>query len=109
VKSQESELWLRLARTPKLIDCVRSDWGFDGVLVKFKLEVEIADNRLLSTAEQSRRQSRADLMVANTLEGMKSWAYLGPLQGQYVRLPRAELPQQLLAAVEALHQERHHG
>src|SRR5207248_119316 len=39
VKSDVPELWLRLVRTPKLVDRIRTDWGFRGVLVKFKLEV----------------------------------------------------------------------
>src|SRR5438876_8169549 len=30
VKSDEPELWLRLARAPKLVDQVRSAWGFRG-------------------------------------------------------------------------------
>jgi phosphopantothenoylcysteine synthetase/decarboxylase len=102
LKSDEPELWLRLVRTPKLIDRVRSDWAFRGVLVKFKLEVDVSDERLLGIAEQSRRQSAADLMVANTLEGTESWAYLGPIAGTYHRLARQELPARLIGAVEEL-------
>jgi phosphopantothenoylcysteine synthetase/decarboxylase len=101
VKSDEPELWLRLVRTPKLIDRIRSDWNFEGILVKFKLEVGITDERLLEIAEQSRLHSHADLMVANTLEGSESWAYVGPLAGQYKQVPRAELPGQLISAVES--------
>ena len=33
VKSDEPELWLRLVRTPKLVDRFRTDWDFRGVLV----------------------------------------------------------------------------
>src|SRR5438876_10979147 len=47
VKSDEPELWLRLVRTPKLVDLIRTDWGFRGLLVKFKLEVGVTDERLL--------------------------------------------------------------
>jgi phosphopantothenoylcysteine synthetase/decarboxylase len=109
VKSDEPELWLRLVRTPKLIDRVRTDWGFAGLLVKFKLEVGVSDEQLLAIAEQSRQQSDADLMAANTLEGSQDWVYLGPLAGHYQRLGRKELPAALLAAVEQLHAERTHG
>src|SRR5262245_16394096 len=69
VKSDEAELWLRMVRAPKLVDRVRGDWRFRGVLVKFKLEVGLGDDQLLDVAERSRRHSDADLMVANTLEG----------------------------------------
>jgi phosphopantothenoylcysteine synthetase/decarboxylase len=109
VKSDEAELWLRLVRAPKLIDRVRTDWAFRGVLVKFKLEVGIDDEALRQTAERSRRQSGADLMVANTLEGSRSWALLGPVGGQYVRVGRAGLAARLLDEVERLHRGQGDG
>src|SRR5437773_2925488 len=88
VKSDEPELWLRLVRTPKLVDLMRTEWGFRGVLVKFKLEVGVGEAELLQIAERAREQSGADLMVANTLDGAPLWAYLGPLLGRYERTPR---------------------
>jgi phosphopantothenoylcysteine synthetase/decarboxylase len=101
VKSDEPELWLRLVRTPKLVDRIRTDWEFAGLLVKFKLEVGITEQELLAIAERSRNQSKADLMVANTLEGAGSWAYLGPIHGAYQRISRRELPEKLLTALES--------
>jgi phosphopantothenoylcysteine synthetase/decarboxylase len=100
VKSDEPELWLRLVRAPKLIDSVRRDWGFRGLLVKFKLEVGVSDEHLLAIAERSRISSLADLMVANTLEGANEWALLGPLGGRYQRVQRRELAERLLVAIE---------
>jgi phosphopantothenoylcysteine synthetase/decarboxylase len=105
VKSDVPELWLRLVRTPKLIDLVRSAWGFRGILVKFKLEVDVSEERLLDIAERSRCQSAADLMVANTLEGAGSWAYLGPVDGKYQRLARLDLARRLIDELERLHHE----
>jgi phosphopantothenoylcysteine synthetase/decarboxylase len=109
VKSDEPELWLRLVRTPKLIDRVRSDWGFHGLLVKFKLEVGLTLQQFQDIAERSRRQSTADLMVANTLEGSREWALLGPLEGKYLHVDRPDLAAKLLDALEKLHEERGHG
>jgi phosphopantothenoylcysteine synthetase/decarboxylase len=109
IKSDERELWLRLMRTPKLVDQVRRGWDFQGILVKFKLEVGMSDNGLLDIAEQSRQQSGADLMVANTLEGITSWAYLGPIEAGYERVQRQDLASRLIHAVEQLHKERAHG
>jgi phosphopantothenate---cysteine ligase (CTP) len=109
VKSDEPELWLRLVRTPKLVDAIRTAWGFQGILVKFKLEVGISDERLLDIAESSRRQSAADLMVANTLEGTASWAFLGPVAGKYNRIDRPQLAGRLLEELERLYWERTHG
>jgi phosphopantothenoylcysteine synthetase/decarboxylase len=109
VKSDEPELWLRLVRTPKLIDLVRKEWAFRGILVKFKLEVGIDDARLLNIAERSRQSSEADLMVANTLEGAQDFAFMGPIDGSYQRVSRSSLPARLLEAVERLSEERGHG
>jgi phosphopantothenate---cysteine ligase (CTP) len=109
VKSDAPELWLRLVRAPKLIDLMRNAWGFRGVLVKFKLEVGVSEERLLEVAERSRGHSSADLMVANTLEGAGYWAYLGPLHGQYERVSRKDLAGRLLEAIESLHRERSDG
>jgi phosphopantothenoylcysteine synthetase/decarboxylase len=100
VKSDEPELWLRLVRAPKLIDCIRRDWGFRGLLVKFKLEVGVSDEHLLTVAEHSRKHSAADLMVANTLEGASEWAFVGPFEGKYERVPRRDLAARLLSALE---------
>jgi phosphopantothenoylcysteine synthetase/decarboxylase len=109
VKSDEPELWLRLVRAPKLVDRIRADWGFHGLLVKFKLEVGVDDDRLLRIAEVSRAQSRADLMVANTLEGASEFAFLGPLEGRYERIERPRLAERVFAALERLAEERRHG
>jgi phosphopantothenoylcysteine synthetase/decarboxylase len=109
VKSDEPELWLRLVRTPKLVDRIRTDWGFRGTLVKFKLEVGLTEDRLREIAERSRLQSAADLMVANTLEGAASWALLGPLRGEYLRVSRSELAARLLDAVDQVRGGPAHG
>jgi phosphopantothenate-cysteine ligase/phosphopantothenoylcysteine decarboxylase/phosphopantothenate--cysteine ligase len=103
IKSDVPELWLKLVRAPKLIDRFRADWKFNGVLVKFKLEVGVEEPELLKIAEASRQQSRANLMVANSLEGAKDWAYIGPFGGQYERVTRAELPKRLLSAISEAH------
>lgn len=101
VKSHHPELWLRLVPAPKLIDKVRTAWAFAGILVKFKLEVGVSDEELLDVAERSRVHSGADLMCANTLEGMHDWALVGAGRGSYRRVNRANLPSTLIGAFEA--------
>jgi phosphopantothenate-cysteine ligase/phosphopantothenoylcysteine decarboxylase/phosphopantothenate--cysteine ligase len=106
VKGSYPELWLKLVPTPKLVDRIRADWGFEGVLVKFKLEVGISERDLIAAAETARWQSRADLMVANTLEGMKDWALVGGAAG-YAKVARQNLADRLLGEVERIASERH--
>src|SRR5262245_40180327 len=100
IESDWPELWLRLTRAPKLVDLIREPWGFKGVLVKCKLEVGLSDEELLAVAERSRVHSRADLMVANTLEGASRIAFLGPLAAGYERVARPDLARRLLEEVE---------
>jgi phosphopantothenate-cysteine ligase/phosphopantothenoylcysteine decarboxylase/phosphopantothenate--cysteine ligase len=99
VKSNHQELWLRLMPTPKLVDLIRGPWGFGGILVKFKLEVGVSENELKTTAEASRRHSQADFIVANTLEGMNSWALL-QCENHSQRVDRSVLASSVVSAVE---------
>jgi phosphopantothenate---cysteine ligase (CTP) len=96
VKSKHGELWLRLTPAPKLVDRFRSEWGFQGILVKFKLEVGLMEAQLLAVAEESRTQSQADWMVANTLEGIHELAFVGPVAGKYEKVDRPNLAMRLL-------------
>lgn len=111
VKSAEPELWLRMTRAPKLIDRIRRQWGWGGVLVKFKLEVGKTDAELLAIAEPSRTASGANLMVANTLEEAQQWAFLGPLEGMaYEKLTRDDLARRLFEEIRRCHvRETYHG
>jgi phosphopantothenoylcysteine synthetase/decarboxylase len=109
VKSDEAELWVRLVRAPKLVDRVRADWGFRGLLVKFKLEVGLTDEQLLEVAERSRAHSGADLMVANTLEGAPFYAFLGAGPGGYERVSRRGLARRLLEVLEERRRSRPGG
>lgn len=106
IKSSEPELWFRMVRAPKLVDRLRTPWGFTGLLVKFKLEVGLTEADLLAVAEKSRVQSGAELMVANALDDAKHAAYLGPIDGRYERIARRELAERLLLTVEHLQRER---
>jgi phosphopantothenate---cysteine ligase (CTP) len=106
IKSNEPELWFRMVRAPKLIDRIRNPWGFTGLLVKFKLEVGLQEAELLAIAENSRQQSQADLMVANTLDDAKHSAYIGPTEGRYERVARRELAERIILILEHLQRSR---
>lgn len=76
ISSDCKELYLKLIPTEKIIDKIRSDWGFKGKLVKFKLQVGISDEELIEIAKKSRIHSQADYIVANCLEWSKDRAYI---------------------------------
>ncbi|MSR60388.1 MAG: bifunctional phosphopantothenoylcysteine decarboxylase/phosphopantothenate synthase [Planctomycetaceae bacterium] len=104
IKSRHDELWLRLTPTPKLVDRIRCPWEFRGLLVKFKLEVDVSDSELAEIARTSRKKSDADLIVANTLAGIHDWAMLIDRSGRSTQIPRGELADSLLHEIESLHQ-----
>ncbi len=106
ISSSESEVWLRLVRGAKLLDRIRQPWGFTGILVKFQMVAGVGDNELIELAEASRTASGADLMVTTTLEAASHTEFLGPLKDRYDRVPRRELPDRLIQAVESCYQER---
>lgn len=76
ISSSHEKLFLELRKTRKIVDDIRSLWGFKGQLVKFKLQVGLSDEELLQIARKSRVDSNADIIVANCLEWAKERAYI---------------------------------
>lgn len=92
ISSKSSELFLRLGPTFKIVDKIRSEWGFTGTLVKFKLQVGMSEEELIRIAQKSRVDSEADFIVANCLEWSRDYALIID-QGDIVeRTSRAQLP-----------------
>jgi len=65
--------------TTKIIDLFRGEWGYQGLLVKFKLEVGLRKDELIAAGKKSREASGADYVVANTLEMVE-----GPQAGAFL-------------------------
>ncbi len=79
IKSTHGQIAILGKPTLKLIDQFRGPWGYRGMLVKFKLEAGISEEKLLEIARASRLASDANLIVANTLEmvrGAEPAAYI---------------------------------
>jgi phosphopantothenate---cysteine ligase (CTP) len=94
VKSSYPEVAILGKQTEKIVDLFRGEWGFKGLLVKFKLEVGISREELIRIGQASRRASGADYLVANTLDmvgGENAGGYLLSDQGEEW-VPRRELP-----------------
>ncbi len=79
VKSTHPTIAVLGRPTEKLIDLFRTEWGYKGLLVKFKLEVGISPAELLEIGERSRQASGADYLVANTLDMVE-----GPQAGAFI-------------------------
>ena len=101
VKSTHDSIAVLGERTEKLVDLFRREWGYRGLLVKFKLEVGIGRDELLRVGQSSRRASGADYLVANTLDMVN-----GPNAGAFLLaeaaeewVPRDELPARLVRLV----------
>ncbi|NTW14375.1 MAG: bifunctional phosphopantothenoylcysteine decarboxylase/phosphopantothenate synthase [Candidatus Moranbacteria bacterium] len=91
VSSAHPNLYFELVPTEKLIDKIRADWGFEGMIVKFKLEVGKTYSELISIATASVRASKADLIIANNLEWYRSAALFITPDGMSVTVGRPEL------------------
>ena len=101
IKSTHPSIAILGQPTEKLVDLFRSAWRYEGVLVKFKLEVGIGVEELLAIGENSRQASGADFLVANTLDmvnGADAGAYL-LRAGGHEWVPRAELPKRMVRLV----------
>ncbi|MEK9186112.1 MAG: phosphopantothenoylcysteine decarboxylase [Patescibacteria group bacterium] len=99
VSGSHKELYLKLIPTIKLIDQIRIPWGFNGKLVKFKLQVRISDEELLVIAKKSMADSKADFIVANCLEWVRERAYIISKDGSYESVKRTYLAEALLEKV----------
>jgi phosphopantothenoylcysteine synthetase/decarboxylase len=98
IKSHHNQIAIVGHATEKLIDLFRSPWNHHGLLFKFKLEVGIPTEELLKIARASRAASRADYLIANTLDmvqGPTAGAYLISPDDNHQFIPRPDLPQKL--------------
>jgi len=101
ISSSHEKLYLELKQTRKIVDDIRNLWGFEGFLVKFKLQVGLSDNELLEIARASRVQSKANIIVANCLEWSKERAYISD-EFQDKSVFRDLLPRELFNRIEEL-------
>ena len=79
VKSTHPAIAVLGEPTVKIIDRFRTPWGHRGLLVKFKLEVDVLPVQLVEIGQASRRASGAEFLVANSLDmvsGERAGAFL---------------------------------
>lgn len=98
IRSSYKKLVIECGQTIKLVDQMREPWGFKGTLVKFKLLVGVEDEELLEIARESRVTSQADLIVANTKEHAREYAYIVS-EHEAKRVVRSDLAAELLRRV----------
>lgn len=97
--SNHKRLFLELVPTEKIVDKIRRDWGYKGVLVKFKLEVDLTDSELIDIARASRAQSDADMIVANCYEWSSERAYVIGRDGVAKDVKRGQIASEILRRV----------
>jgi len=100
IGSDHKRLWMSFIQTEKIVDKIRRDWGFTGTLVKFKLQVDMTDEELIAVATRSMATSRANFIVANTLNEMTHKAFIISAEGgEPLLVTRETLPAELMKAV----------
>lgn len=107
IKSGRKELYLKLVPLPKIVDLIKTEWGFKGILVKFKLESQKSDQQLIDIALKSMRQSDADFIVANCLEWYSQRAVIISKNGSIADVNRDTLNSTLYDLInqELLHRK----
>lgn len=88
IKSGREEIYLQLVPLPKIVDFIRDEWGFDGILVKFKLESQKSDDELIEIALASMKKSKANFIVANCLEWYSQRAIIISEDGTIIKVVR---------------------
>jgi phosphopantothenate---cysteine ligase (CTP) len=106
VSSSHSKLYFELVPNEKLIDKIRADWGFEGTLVKFKLEVGKTYAELVTIATESAKISKADLIVANNLEWYQNAALIVFPNGTSVTVGREEVPKEIWKKINETSKEK---
>ena len=105
ISSSHDRLLLELEPTEKIVDKIRDPWGFQGVLVKFKLQVDMSDGKLIEIAKKSMEDSGADIMVANCLEWARERAYILS-RHEVLDVKRSNLARALIQKIEDVHAVR---
>jgi phosphopantothenate-cysteine ligase/phosphopantothenoylcysteine decarboxylase/phosphopantothenate--cysteine ligase len=97
ISSNSKELYLKLVPTEKIIDKIKTVWGFKGKVVKFKLQVGISESELVDIATKSMNDSKSDFIVANCLEWAKEKAFIIKPNSydSFTPVSRDELPKKL--------------
>lgn len=99
ISSDNSDLYLHLIQTEKIINLIRQPWSFEGLLVKFKLQVGLSDKELLAIARKSRRVSEADFIVANCLEWSNRRVFIINSHGRAIEVSRDDLASELYSQI----------
>ena len=102
----EPEQWVRLVRAPRAIDRLKSQWGYTGLLVLMRVDADATDHKLLELGEGHRTRAAAELLVTTTVSGEGLWAFVGPSDGRYDRVPRRELAERVILQLEDWHRAR---
>ncbi len=101
ISSDSDEVYIKMVKTEKIISKIKSDWGFEGILVGFKLLVGVSDDKLLSVANNSLISNNANVIVANCLEWSTERAYIVS-RNQTINVTRDNLPKNLLEQIEKI-------
>lgn len=88
-------------RINSVIDEIRSPLNFKGLLVKFKLQVGITETELLNIANESRKHSDADFIIANIFDNiLGSIMHICDRNGFLKSVNRTELPKTIVELLE---------
>lgn len=97
---KECFVWMK--PTEKIIDKIKSDWKFDGLLISFKLKVGIDDAELCDIAQKAGEHTKSDVVIANCLETKDKYVWLQMVESNNsVRIDKSGLPDAICTLVNS--------
>lgn len=108
IRSSPEQLNIGLQPLPKLISKIRSEWGYSGIFVGFKLLVGATDHDLTTAAQKSVIENGCDFVVANDLVHIKDGNHKIKLvfKDSAYDAPKEDAVREILANVRKLARKR---
>lgn len=100
IPSSYDNLNLGLIKNPKIINLIKNEWNYTGILVKFKLEVNISNDELIKIMRKSIEVCKSDYIVGNCLDWMNETAIIMSRETKEVKvISRNNLPEEIFEII----------
>ena len=89
MKSNNDEIFLKLVRTPKIVDKIKN-WFPKTKLISFKLLNNVSSEELLNVAKKQKERTNSDLVIANDLSKIRGGNHIGYFIGDTLKEVRSK-------------------
>lgn len=101
ISRDHDRLFIELKPAIQVIDHIRDEWGFTGILARFKLHHPLTDVARVALAKKSRDVVDADVIVLTAYDDLKGPAHVMGKCGPMIEVNRKYLADAIMKCVEA--------